>query len=80
MVHASATYLRKLREGGPIALVKEGDIIDIDVPARKLDLKVSEEGASKRREMFKPPEKKVTGYLARYRKYVSSASKGAIFE
>ncbi|WP_367343382.1 dihydroxy-acid dehydratase [Methanomethylovorans sp.] len=68
------------QEGGPIALVKEGDIIDIDVPARKLDLKVSEEELAKRREMFKPPEKKVTGYLARYRKYVSSASKGAIFE
>ena len=68
------------QEGGPIALVKEGDIIEIDIPARKLDLKVSEEELAKRKAHFKPPEKKVTGYLARYRKYVSSASKGAIFE
>lgn len=68
------------QEGGPIALVKEGDIIEIDIPARKLDLKVSQEELAKRKAMFKPPEKKVTGYLARYRKLVSSASKGAIFE
>ena len=68
------------QEGGPIALVQEGDIIEIDIPARKIDLKVSEEELAKRKAMFKPPEKKVTGYLARYRKYVSSASKGAIFE
>lgn len=68
------------QEGGPIALVQEGDIIEIDIPARKLDLKVSEEELAKRKATFKPPEKKITGYLARYRKYVSSASKGAIFE
>ncbi len=68
------------QEGGPIALVQDGDIIEIDITARKLDLKVSEEELAKRKAMFKPPEKKVTGYLARYRKYVSSASKGAIFE
>ncbi len=68
------------QEGGPIALVQDGDIIEIDIPARKLDLKVSQEELAKRKAMFKPPEKKVTGYLARYRKYVSSASKGAIFE
>lgn len=68
------------QEGGPIALVQDGDIIEIDIPARKLDLKVSQEELAKRKAQFKPPEKKVTGYLARYRKYVSSASKGAIFE
>uniref|UniRef100_UPI00351CAA21 dihydroxy-acid dehydratase domain-containing protein n=1 Tax=Methanomethylovorans sp. TaxID=2758717 RepID=UPI00351CAA21 len=68
------------QEGGPIALVQDGDIIEIDIPARKLDLKVSQEELAKRKAMFKPPEKTVTGYLARYRKYVSSASKGAIFE
>jgi dihydroxy-acid dehydratase len=68
------------QEGGPIALVHDGDIIEIDIPARKLDLKVSQEELAKRKAQFKPPEKKVTGYLARYRKYVSSASKGAIFE
>lgn len=68
------------QEGGPIALVQDGDIIEIDIPARKLDLKVSQEELAKRKAMFKAPEKKVTGYLARYRKLVSSASKGAIFE
>ncbi|WP_406671348.1 dihydroxy-acid dehydratase [Methanolobus sp. ZRKC4] len=65
-------------EGGPIGLVEEGDIIEIDIPARKLDLKVSEEKLAKRRASFVPVEKPVTGYLARYRKFVSSASKGAI--
>ena len=68
------------QEGGPIALVQDGDIIEIDIPGRKLDLKVSEEELAKRRNMFKPPEKEITGYLSRYRKLVSSASKGAIFE
>lgn len=68
------------QEGGPIGLVKDGDIIEIDIPARKLDLKVSQEELAKRKAMFKAPEKKVTGYLARYKKLVSSASKGAIFE
>jgi dihydroxy-acid dehydratase len=68
------------QEGGPIGLVKEGDIIEIDIPARKLDLKVSEEEHAERRKTFVPLEKKVTGYLARYRKFVSSANKGAIIE
>jgi dihydroxy-acid dehydratase len=68
------------QEGGPIGLVKEGDIIEIDIPGRKLDLKVSEEELQKRRDTFVPLEKKVTGYLARYRRFVSSASKGAIIE
>ncbi|WP_342305498.1 dihydroxy-acid dehydratase [Methanolobus sp. ZRKC5] len=66
------------QEGGPIGLVKEGDIIEIDIPGRILNLKVSEEVLEKRRETFVPVEKKVTGYLARYRRFVSSASKGAI--
>jgi dihydroxy-acid dehydratase len=68
------------QEGGPIGLVREGDIIEIDIPGRKLDLKVTEEELQKRRETFTPLEKKVTGYLARYRKFVSSASKGAIID
>jgi dihydroxy-acid dehydratase len=68
------------QEGGPIGLVEEGDIIDIDIPARKLDLKVSEEELEKRRASFVPLEKPVRGYLARYRRFVSSASKGAIIE
>ncbi len=68
------------QEGGPIGLVEEGDIIDIDIPSRKLDLKVSEEELEKRRASFVPVEKPVRGYLARYRRFVSSASKGAIIE
>jgi dihydroxyacid dehydratase (EC 4.2.1.9) len=68
------------QEGGPIGLVEEGDIIEIDIPGRILNLKVSEEELEKRRESFVPLEKKVTGYLARYRKFVSSASKGAIID
>lgn len=67
-------------EGGPIGLIQEGDIIEIDMPERRLELKVSEEELEKRRALFKPVEKEATGYLARYRKMVSSASKGAIRE
>ena len=68
------------QEGGPIGLVEEGDIIEIDIPARKLELNVPEEELEKRKASFKPIEKEVTGYLARYRRFVSSASKGAIIE
>ncbi|WP_406662434.1 dihydroxy-acid dehydratase [Methanolobus sp. ZRKC3] len=68
------------QEGGPIGLVEEGDIIEIDIPGRKLELRVSDEELEKRRKSFVPLEKEVTGYLARYRRFVSSASKGAIIE
>lgn len=68
------------QEGGPIGLVQDGDIIEIDIPSRKLDLHVPEAELIKRKEKFIPREKEVTGYLARYRKLVSSANKGAIFE
>lgn len=67
-------------EGGPIGLVNEGDIIEIDIPARKIGMKVSAEELEKRKASFVPLEKPVTGYLARYRRFVSSASKGAIIE
>ena len=67
--------------GGPIALVHEGDIISIDIPNMKLDMKVSDEELAKRRAAWVCPEPKVkTGYLARYAKLVSSADKGAILE
>lgn len=67
-------------EGGPIALVREGDIIEIDIPARELNLAVSKEEMDKRRKDWKAPAPKaVKGYLARYRQHVSSADKGAIF-
>lgn len=67
-------------EGGPIALVKEGDIIEIDIPARVLNLNISQEEMEKRRKAWKAPAPKaVKGYLARYQQHVSSADKGAIF-
>ncbi|MGV8057956.1 MAG: dihydroxy-acid dehydratase [Smithellaceae bacterium] len=68
-------------EGGPIALVKEGDIISIDIPAKTLVLKVSDKEMEKRRKSLKPFKPTITsGYLARYSKLVTSASTGAIFQ
>ena len=66
-------------DGGPIALVKEGDLIELDINNYKITLKVSDEELAKRRAEWVAPEPKVkTGYLARYAKMVSSADKGAI--
>ncbi|HOO39890.1 MAG TPA: dihydroxy-acid dehydratase [Syntrophales bacterium] len=68
-------------EGGPIALVREGDRIAIDIPAKTLTLKVSDEKLKKRKKEFVPPEPAIkTGYLARYAKLVTSAGTGAIFK
>lgn len=67
--------------GGSIALIEEGDIIQIDIPAHTLNLAVSEEELEKRRKKWKPREPKVTtGYLARYASMVSSSSQGAILK
>ena len=67
--------------GGPIALVHEGDIISIDIPNNKLELKVSDEELAKRRAEWKPREPKVTdGYLKRYCALVTSGNRGAILE
>ena len=67
--------------GGPIALVEEGDIIEIDINENKLNLKVSDEELEVRRRKWQPREPKVTtGYLARYAAMVSSASRGAVLE
>ncbi|WP_029321466.1 dihydroxy-acid dehydratase [Butyrivibrio sp. AE3004] len=67
--------------GGPIALVKEGDIISIDINNNKLDVKVSDEEMAKRKAEWKPREPKVTtGYLSRYEKMVTSGNRGAILE
>lgn len=68
-------------EGGPIAFVREGDRIAIDIPAKKLTLKVSDEELKKRKKGFAAPEPTIkTGYLARYAKLVTSAGTGAIFK
>ena len=67
--------------GGPIALVKEGDIISIDIPGRKLDVKISDEEMEERRKAWTPREPKVTtGYLSRYEKLVTSGNRGAVLE
>ena len=67
--------------GGPIALVKEGDLIKINIPENKLELAVSDEELAARRAEWKPREPKVTtGYLARYAKMVSDSCKGAVLE
>ena len=67
--------------GGPIALVKEGDRILIDIPNNKLELLVSEEELAARKDAWQPREPKVTtGYLARYAKMVTSGNRGAVLE
>ena len=67
------------REGGPIAFVKDGDIIQIDIENCVLNVKISDEEMAKRKENWTPNEPKVkTGYLRRYSKLVSSAIQGAV--
>ncbi len=67
--------------GGPIALLEEGDIIQIDIPALKLDVKLSEEELAARKAKWQPRQPKVTtGYLARYASMVTSGNRGAILE
>ena len=67
--------------GGVIGLLKDGDIISIDINNCKLDVKLSDEEIAERRKNFKPLEPKVKeGYLARYAKLVSSAAEGAILK
>ena len=67
--------------GGPIALVEEGDIISINIPELKLELKVSDEEMQARKAKWQPREPKVTtGYLARYAAMVTSGNRGAILE
>ncbi|HEY4743714.1 MAG TPA: dihydroxy-acid dehydratase, partial [Desulfuromonadaceae bacterium] len=66
-------------EGGPIALVKDGDRILLDIPARKLELLVDEAELAARRTAWTAPAPKIrTGWLARYAKVVTSAHTGAV--
>ncbi|MFQ5328532.1 MAG: dihydroxy-acid dehydratase [Thermodesulfobacteriota bacterium] len=68
-------------EGGPIALVKEGDTIELDIPKRTITLSVDDEELEKRRRSWKAPEPKIKrGWLARYAKAVTSANTGAVLE
>lgn len=65
--------------GGPIALIKSGDTIEIDIPHRKLNLKISPKEFSRRQRSWRPPRPKIlSGYLDRYRRLVSSAAEGAV--
>ena len=67
--------------GGLIALVREGDTIDIDIPAKRLNLRLSEDELRARRAAYVAPERPaLTGYLKRYAAMVSSADKGAVFK
>ena len=65
--------------GGLLALVKDGDLISIDIPGRKLTLEVPESEIARRRAEFVPPEPRVkTGYLARYAAAATSADTGGV--
>lgn len=65
--------------GGPIAFIEDGDLVDIDIPNRKLELRVSDEELAKRKAAWVKPEPKIkTGYLSRYAKLTTSASRGAV--
>lgn len=67
--------------GGPIALIENGDIIEIDIMANQINVKLSEEELAKRRAAWTPREPRITtGYLARYASMVTSGNRGAILE
>ena len=66
-------------EGGPIAVVRNGDQIEIDIPRKRLNLLISNEELKKRLSKWKPPKRELRGYLKRYAKLVTSANTGATF-
>ena len=66
--------------GGTIALVEDGDEIEIDIPARVLRVNVSDEVLAERRKNWTAPKQELTGYLKRYAQHVTSGSRGAVFE
>jgi dihydroxy-acid dehydratase len=68
-------------EGGPIAVVNDGDIIYIDIPGRKIDIHVSDEVMKKRLRAWRQPGRRVKkGWLARYAELASSANTGAVMK
>jgi dihydroxy-acid dehydratase len=67
--------------GGPIAVVRNGDVIDIDIPNKRIDLKISDEEMQQRLAEWRPSKPRVTrGYLARYAALVTSAATGAVLK
>ncbi|MFH0775074.1 MAG: dihydroxy-acid dehydratase [bacterium] len=67
-------------EGGPIAIIQDTDIIEIDIPGRRLDIKLTKKEIEERLLNLEPKKKKITGYLARYASLVSSSHKGAVYQ
>lgn len=68
-------------EGGPIALIENGDLIVIDIPAGRLHVELSKEQIAKRRESWQPPDQsELRGWLARYARMATSANKGAVLQ
>lgn len=66
--------------GGPIAAIRNGDIIEIDIPGRKLNVKLSDEEIQRRlKQRLAPPDRELTGWLKRYQQLVTSANTGAVF-
>jgi dihydroxy-acid dehydratase len=66
--------------GGPIALVRDGDLISLDIPAQRLDLEVPDEELARRRAGWQPVVKPTTGWLKRYAAMVTSGNRGAVLE
>jgi dihydroxy-acid dehydratase len=67
--------------GGPIGLLKNGDIIEIDIPNNKIDVKLSEARLAERKKAWKPPKPRITkGYLAKYASLATSADTGAVLK
>lgn len=65
-------------EGGPIAIVQDGDMIEIDIPARRLELLLPPEEIQRRLDLWRPPERKVEGFLGWYARSVEAADRGAV--
>jgi len=67
--------------GGPIGLLKDGDIIEIDIPNNKINVKLSDKELAERKKQFKPPKPRITkGYLAKYASMATSADTGAVLK
>jgi len=66
--------------GGVIGLIHDGDIIDVDITNRQLNLRVDDAELAKRRATWKAPHQELTGYVKRYAQHVTSGSRGAVFE
>ena len=66
--------------GGPIGLIQDGDIIEIDIPAGMLSVRLTEQELDARRKRGRPPPRYTTGWLARYARMATSADTGAILK